>query len=317
MKEETKVSSFDFDCIGDEMNRKVRGIIMAVLAVMLVVSVGMMAHTYAQSHRQTAATDEAMRLAGLPDFRSLDALFGGDGAGDKPSAAPGLPTANETSAAPQTSVLPSPVSVPSLTPEEREKVYTDALTAINIDALREVNRDVVGWLVIPGTKVSYPMVRGADNDYYLDHNWKRDRNAAGAVFIDSRITDPLGGFNTIIYGHNMNDGQMFAALKSYKSAEFFAEHPKVYLSDGEDVRVYEIFSVREVTLELYDGSPYTTEFDGGADKQALIDDAIKNSVIDCGVTPTVDDRIITLSTCVAEGKGYQTRWIVQAREAVR
>lgn len=300
---------------------------MAVLAVMLVVSVGMMTHTYAQSQRQTAATDEAVRLAGLPDFRSLDALFGGDGAGDKPSdavepsAALGLPTANEPStanetfAAPQTSVLPSPVSVPSLTPEEREKVYTDALAAIDIDALRAVNRDVVGWLVIPGTKVSYPMVRGADNDYYLSRNWKRDRNAAGAVFIDSRITDPLGGFNTIIYGHNMNDGQMFAALKNYKSAEFFAEHPKVYLSTDEGVAVYEIFSAREVTLELYDGSPYTTEFDGGAAKQALIDDAIKSSVIDCGVTPSVDDRIITLSTCVAEGKGYQTRWVIMAAEA--
>lgn len=297
------------------MNRKVRGIIMAVLAVMLVVSVGMMAHTYAQSQRQTAATDEAMRLAGLPDFRSLDALFVGDGAGDKPSAAPEQPTANETFAAPQASVSPSAVSIPSLTPEEREKVYTDALAAIDIDALREVNRDVVGWLVIPGTKVSYPMVRGADNDYYLSRNWKRDKNPAGAVFIDSRITDPLGGFNTIIYGHNMNDGQMFAALKNYKSAEFFAEHPKVYLSTDEGVAVYEIFSAREVTLELYDGSPYTTEFDGGAAKQALIDDAIKNSVIDCGVTPSVDDRIITLSTCVAEGKGYGTRWVIMAVEA--
>ena len=47
------------------------------------------------------------------------------------------------------------------------------------------------------------------------------------------------------------------------------------------------------------------------------DDAVKNSVIDCGVTPTVDDRIVTLSTCVAEGKGYGTRWVVMAREAVR
>lgn len=288
---------------------------MAVLAVMLVVSVGMMAHTYAQSRSQIAATDEAARLAGLPDFGSLDALLAPS---TEVSPAGGeSPSVHEPPDAPQTSVSPSAVSVPSLTPEEREKVYTDALAAIDIDALRAVNRDVVGWMVIPGTRVSYPMVRGADNDYYLDHNWKRDKNPAGAVFIDSRSTDPLGGFNTIIYGHNMNDGQMFAALKSYKNAEFFAEHPKVYLSDGEDVRVYEIFSVREVTLEIYDGSPYTTEFDGDAAKQALIDDAIENSVIDCGVTPTIDDRIITLSTCVAEGKGYETRWVIQAREAVK
>ena len=297
------------------MNRKVRGVIMAVLAVMLVVSVGMMAHTYAQSRGQIAATDEAMRLAGLPDFASLDALFGENGAGDELSDAVEPSDAYDASAAPRTSVSPSAVFRPSLTPEEREKVYTDALAAIDIDALREANRDVMGWLVIPGTRLSYPMVRGADNDYYLDHNWKRDKNAAGAVFVDSRVADPLVGFNTIIYGHNMNDGQMFAALKSYKDAEFFAEHPKVYISDGEGVRVYEIFSVREVTLEIYDGSPYTMEFDGDAAKRAVIDDAIKNSVIDCGVTPTVDDRIITLSTCVAEGKGYQTRWVVMAAEA--
>lgn len=305
------------------MNRKVRGIIMAVLAVMFVVSVGMMAHTYAQSQRQLAATDEAMRLAGLPDFGAedwaADELF----LGVSPETSADLSDAVEPSAAheasdaPQTSVSLSPDYRPSLTPEEREKVYTDALAAIDIDALREVNRDVVGWLVIPGTKVSYPMVRGADNDYYLDHNWKRDRNAAGAVFVDSRITDPLGGFNTIIYGHNMNDGQMFAALKSYKSAEFFAEHPKVYLSDGEDVRVYEIFSAREASVGEYDGSPYTTGFADDAARQSLIDDAIENSVIDCGVTPSVDDRIITLSTCVAEGKGYGTRWVVCARETAK
>lgn len=298
------------------MSKRVRRIITAVLAVMFVVSVGMMAHTYAQSQRQLAATDEAMRLAGLPDFGTEDwaadepfGLSASDAEGEKPT------TSHEASDAPQTSVLPSPASVPSLAPEAREKVYTDALAAIDIDALRAVNRDVVGWLVIPGTRVSYPMVLGADNEYYLDHNWKRDRNAAGAVFVDSRIADPLGGFNTIIYGHNMNDGQMFAALKSYRDAAFLAEHPKVYLSDGESVRVYEIFSAREASVGAYDGSPYTTEFEDDASRRALIDDAIENSVIDCGVTPTVDDRIITLSTCVAEGKGYQTRWVIQAREA--
>lgn len=286
------------------MSKRVRRIITALLTVMLVVSVGMMARTYAESRRQIAATDEAIRLAGLPDFGSIDELFAAQ------SPAP----SDEPSEAPQTSVLPSPMELPSLTPEEREKVYIDALSAINIDALRAVNRDVAGWLVIPGTRVSYPIVRGSDNDYYLNRNWKRERNAAGAVFIDSRIADPLDGFNTIIYGHNMNDGQMFAALKSYKDAEFFAEHPKVYISTGEDVRVYEIFSAREASLEIYDGSPYTMEFGGDAAKQALIDDAIKNSVIDCGVIPSVGDRVITLSTCVAEGKGYETRWVVMAAD---
>lgn len=301
------------------MSKRVRRIITAVLAVMFVVSVGMMAHTYAQSQRQLAATDEAMRLAGLPDFGAegwaADELFGLSASdapeGEKPS------TSHGASDAPQTSALPSPASVHSLTPEAREKVYTDALAAIDIDALRAVNRDVVGWLVIPGTRLSYPMVLGADNEYYLDHNWKRDRNAAGAVFVDSRITDPLGGFNTIIYGHNMNDGQMFAALKSYRDAAFLVEHPKVYLSDGESVRVYEIFSAREASVGEYYGSPYTTEFEDDASRRALIDDAIENSVIDCGVTPTADDRIITLSTCVAEGKGYQTRWVIQARETAK
>lgn len=284
------------------MSKRVRRIITALLTVMLVVSVGMMARTYAESRRQIAATDEAIRLAGLPDFGSIDELIAAQ------SPAP----SDEPSDVPQTSVLPSPMELPSLTPEEREKVYIDALSAINIDALRAVNRDVAGWLVIPGTRVSYPIVRGSDNDYYLNRNWKREKNAAGAVFIDSRIADPLDGFNTIIYGHNMNDGQMFAALKSYKDAEFFAEHPKVYISTGEDVRVYEIFSAREASLEIYDGSPYTMEFVGDAAKQALIDDAIKNSVIDCGVVPSVGDRVITLSTCVAEGKGYETRWVVMA-----
>lgn len=287
------------------MRKKIRAVIMVLLAILLAVSVVMMVRSRVESHNQIAATDEAIKLAGVPD---LDAIA-------MPTAAPSPETSAGPSDAPRASAEPSGVSIPSLTPEERENAYIDALGAIRIDALQTVNKDVTGWLVIPGTRVSYPMVRGADNEYYLNHNWKREKNAAGAVFVDSRIDDPLNGFNTIIYGHNMNDGQMFAALKKYKNAEFFEQHPKVYISTGEEVRVYEIFSVREVTVEIYDGSPYTMEFGGDAAKQTFIDDALKNSLIDCGVVPAADDRVITLSTCVAEGKGYKTRWVVQARSA--
>ena len=77
--------------------------------------------------------------------------------------------------------------------------------------------DVIGWIAIPGTEISYPLVQGTDSDYYLTHTWNQNSSAVGAIFMDCRCSADFSGFNTIVYGHRMNNGSMFAALKHYKS----------------------------------------------------------------------------------------------------
>lgn len=95
--------------------------------------------------------------------------------------------------------------------------YAQALEQMDLPALQQVNSDVIGWIAIPGTEISYPLVQDTDNDYYLTHTWNQNSSAVGAIFMDCRCSADFSGFNTIVYGHRMNNGSMFAALKHYKS----------------------------------------------------------------------------------------------------
>lgn len=97
------------------------------------------------------------------------------------------------------------------------------------DALRALNPDVVGWIVVPGTNVNYPIVQGKDNEYYLYHLFDSTSSGSGAVFADSEGSATLDGQNNVIYGHNMFDGSMFSDLLMFTNQSFFDEHRTVYL----------------------------------------------------------------------------------------
>lgn len=185
--------------------------------------------------------------------------------------------------------------------------YADALQNMDFAALREKNEDVLGWIVIPGTKLSYPLVQGEDNDYYLDHTWRKNYNSVGAIFMECKCSADFSDYNTIIYGHRMNNRSMFGILLNYKNQSYWEEHPRIYITDDNGSHVYEIFSAHEVELE----SPiYWLGVTAQEHRQAFIDFSVERSVIDTGIVPTVDDRFVTLSTCT--GSGHATRWVVQA-----
>jgi sortase B len=101
---------------------------------------------------------------------------------------------------------------------------------INWDALRAINPDIVGWLMIPDTRINYPIVQASDNDYYLKHLFDKSVSEAGAIFLDSENDSSITGQNNIIYGHNLLDGSMFAGLKSYQAQDYFDAHRKVLLA---------------------------------------------------------------------------------------
>lgn len=87
-----------------------------------------------------------------------------------------------------------------------------------------------GWILIPNTVISYPLLQGEDNQYYLNHTWKKWTSAVGAIFMDSQNNPNLTDFNTIVYGHRMNNGSMFASLKNYKKQSYWQAHPCVYIT---------------------------------------------------------------------------------------
>jgi len=182
--------------------------------------------------------------------------------------------------------------------------YAEALAAMDFAALREVNSDVLGWILIPGTKVSYPLVQGEDNDFYLNHTWKKSRSAVGSIFLESRCSSDLMDPHTIIYGHRMKNGSMFASLGNYKNQSYWSEHPSIYITTDSGSYRYDIFAAYEADVT---GHTYTLE---AADWRAFVEESLAQSVIDTGILPVVGEPIITLSTCT--GDGYDTRWVVQA-----
>ena len=178
-------------------------------------------------------------------------------------------------------------------------------------ALREQNTDVLGWIVIPNTKVSYPLVQGEDNDYYLNHTWRKTRSVVGAIFMEQQSSADLTDFNTIIYGHRMNNRSMFGRLLDYKKQSYWQDHPRFYITDDSGTHTYEIFAAYEPAVG---STPYCIRFSNDTEKQTFINYGLEHSVIETGVVPEVTDRIVTLSTCT--GNGHATRWVVQGVERV-
>jgi sortase B len=209
---------------------------------------------------------------------------------------------------------PSPVLLEMSVPDAEAVLDADkedAPDGINLSGLREANADVVGWIEIPGV-LSYPLLQGNDNAYYLTHAWNGEENAAGAVFLDWRADAGLGGFNTLIYGHRMRNETMFGCLKHYKDAAFWNENPSVTIFNEDGIWQYDIYAAYEVGLTA---EVYRQVFSSPEEKQDFIQYGLERSVIDTGITPTTGDSIITLSTC--SGSGSDTRWVVQAVRKVQ
>ena len=258
------------------MGKKLRRAALALLALVFVVSVGMTIRQQLQYRKITADSEEAAQVAGLP-ARSE----------------PPQPTAGTEPAQ------------PSEEPAEALPEEVAALAGIDLGALRAVNGDVVGWIEIPGTELSYPLLQGEDNRYYLNYNWKKEPSSGGAVFLESTNSGDLTDHHTIVYAHRMGNDSMFGTLKYYEDVAFWREHPSVYIALADGVYRYDIFSARKASVK---GIVYRLDIEESGLKEELLRSCVEESVIDTGITPGVEDRILTLSTCTRTGPA--DRWVV-------
>lgn len=192
--------------------------------------------------------------------------------------------------------------------EVNDDPVLEELRKTDLAALREINPDVVAWIRVPDTKIDYPVVQGEDNDYYLKHTWQGSQNTVGTIFMDCNSSPALTDYNTLIYGHNMRSGSMFASLRNYSQQSYFDAHPYVYLLVDNGAFRFEVFSAYKAEL---DASAYGQSFRQRETREIFLQDAAEKSAIETGITPGIRDRILTLSTC--SGSGYDTRWVVQAR----
>lgn len=224
--------------------------------------------------------------------------------------AEGHSTEEPSTAAPETEASPE-AEAPPKTETPTQPTPTDPvieeLLAIDLDALRHENEDVIGWIHIPGTRISYPLLQWIDNDFYLEHTWTQSSNASGAIFMEYQNKPDFSEFNTIIYGHNMRNGDMFGTLHYYRGPEYLAKRPYVYIVNDEGVLRFDIFAVQSASTQSI---LYGLGLETDQRKEEFIRFAKDYSLVETEICPTVDDRILTLSTCT--GQGHTHRWVVQS-----
>ena len=179
---------------------------------------------------------------------------------------------------------------------------------LDLALLQKVNEDVMGWIYIPGTDISYPILRSKDNKEYLKLTWDLKNSVAGSIFLEHENNADLSDFNTLIYGHNMKNGSMFSQLHDYQDQAFADAHSYVYVLTEDKVLQYEVFSAYTADVNA---NTYRLEFEDDSIKQESIDYYLEQSAIVTQVEPVIDDKILTLSTCTGRGN-YRYRWVVQA-----
>lgn len=180
------------------------------------------------------------------------------------------------------------------------------LAEMNLEALQEINPDTAGWIAIPGTTLSYPLVQSEDNQFYLNHNWKKESNLSGAIFLECTNHRDFSDFHTLIYGHRMRDNSMFGLLKYYQNRDYWKEHPDFYVVVGGNICRYTIFAAHETSIT---GPVYRLDLEEKGLEEEFVRYCIDSSVLSTDSVPERGKKIVTLSTCT--GRGHATRWVVQ------
>lgn len=170
---------------------------------------------------------------------------------------------------------------------------------LDFEALLAYNSDIVGWIRIPGTSISYSLVQAENNNKYLRHSIDGTWNEFGWPFLDYSNSPDFTDRNTVIYGHNIVSGLMFADLSYiYNGVLGNDVEIDIYRSD------YRLLKYKVFSTYVYDPESYylTTKFSSDEAYSTYLSTMMSRSVINFNQTVGVDDTIITLSTCTSDAK---------------
>ena len=178
---------------------------------------------------------------------------------------------------------------------------------IDFSYLKEMNPDIVGWLLFDSGEISYPVLQGADNTEYLDTMADGAKNDAGSIFIDALCGADFEDMHTILYGHNRRDRTMFGRLKLYATdPSYYKENRFFTIYTQKDAFRYEVFAWYEAAE---DDAVYQVRFAADNAFAEFAAQMKKRSYQDTGVSVDGTDKIVTLSTCSSSGR----RFLVHAK----
>ena len=193
--------------------------------------------------------------------------------------------------------------------EEVEEVYVQeeavpelAEQPIDFEGLWEINPEIYAWLKVPDTNINYPILQheGENQSYYLEHDMYGEVNVAGSIYTEYYNNKDFQDSHTVIYGHNMKNGSMFHDVRYFAEKEYFDAHKELYVYLPDQILKYEIISCYEYDNRHLLG---TFDFDNEEAYAEYLEDIMNPrsmyTMIRDGVKITTEDRLVTLSTCIA------------------
>ena len=199
------------------------------------------------------------------------------------------------------------VSISEASPREADGSSEDSQTEkrekcpikVDFSELKEINSDIVAWLYCPDTVIDYALLQGSDNNYYLNHNSDGNYNSYGSLFLDYRCAADFSDSNTVIYGHNMQNGTMFGSLKLYRDSEYYEDHSVMYLVTPEHSWRLDVMCgfLHTVDMSLYDLPAEGDTVEG------IVWTGLARSTFETSLRPREGDSYVTLSTCAYDYDG--------------
>ena len=170
------------------------------------------------------------------------------------------------------------------------------LIDVDLNELKKQNNETVGWIQVKGTNINYPFVQHSDNSYYLSHDFSKNKNNAGWLFLDYRNNINQMNKNTIIYGHGRLDRTMFGSLKNIFKSDWLNDQDNyvIFISTEKENTMWQVFS----TYRIKTTSDYLRiNFQNDNDYQNFLDMITKRSEHNFNTPINTNDNILTLSTC--------------------
>ena len=181
---------------------------------------------------------------------------------------------------------------------------------VDFDKLKSQNADTIAYLNIKNTNISYAVVKGKDNEYYLNHNFNKKYNSAGWIFADYKNKFDGTDKNIVIYGHSMKDGSMFGTLYKIFNSDWLSNKENldiVFNINGEDT-TYRIFSMYRIEAEEY---YIQTDFNNEEEFINFIKTIKLRDTKGLNIDVDSNDQILTLSTCTSD---LNKRIVVHAKK---
>ena len=173
---------------------------------------------------------------------------------------------------------------------------TQENSGATFEELQAINPEVIAWLTVYGTNIDYPVTQGTDNMKYVNTNAEGRHSLSGAIFLDYRNSPHFTDFNSIFYGHHMENNVMFGEITSFSNEDFFKDHR--YGSLFADGKTHGIEFFAFVHADANDTQVFRPNITNPEAQQRYLDTLMEMAVIvRDDVNITTQDRIVLLSTC--------------------